>query len=231
MKIKSILLICAFFILSGCSSNEIEGTYSLNSDSGIYDYLHGTVKNVSEVYAVGSDGSTFKGEVNDDGFYQIAVPSLGIEQTVEVFLKNDKETLNEHLIIDKKETIDDYENFAFMMNAVIESINENAKTRFPVQQKDGTQDVSIENGVTTSVNVYDGKLIGLDMHANSFANNELPTLLAAFQGSYDATNDRIAEAYNNTMETKERNSFTSNGYKFTFEYSLDDLYASIIKVK
>lgn len=230
MKIKSILLVFFFFALSGCSSSKIEGTYSLNSDSGIYDYLYGTVKNVDEVYAVGSDGSVFKGKVDGD-YYQIAVPSLGIEQTVEVFLKNDKETLSENLIIDKKEAIDEYENFAFLMNAVIRNINENAKTRFPTQQKDGTHDVVIENGVTTSVNVYDGRLIGLEMHANGFANNEMPTILAAFQGSYDATNERIAEAYNNTTETKEKNSFVSNGYSFTFEYSFDDLYASIIKVK
>lgn len=231
MRIKSILLICAFFVLSGCSSNEIEGTYSLNSDSGIYDYLHGEVKNVKEVYAVASDGSQFTGQLDESGFYQIAVPSLGIDQTVKVVLKNDKEIFEEDLIIEQKEIIGDYNEFALLMNLYIPAINPNAKTEFPLNQPDGISDISIENGVTTTVNVYDGNLIGLEMHGTQIANKELQTVLVAFQQTFDIENDRISEAFNNTLDTGESHSFTSKGFQFTFEYSESDLFASIIKVK
>lgn len=229
MKKKRILLLFFLLFFAGCSKKEIEGTYSLNSDSGIYDYILGTVKNVDKVFATASDGKKIETELTDDGLYQLGVLSLGIDQTIKVSLINEHETLEEELIIPKKESIDNYEDFATIMNQVIPAVNKDAKTRFPETRKDGAEDIAVENGVTTAVNVYDGNLIGLDIHAENFANNELPTIIAAFQGSYDANNERVAEAYNNTLETLEKNSFVSNGFKFTFEVLEGRTFASIIK--
>lgn len=215
-------------LLTGCSSNEIEGNISVDNDEAIYAYIEGSGKNIDVLEAKTSDGSIFKGEKDGDDF-QIAVPFLGVDQNITVAFKNDDGSLDKDVTIDAKEKIDNYENFAYMMNSVIASINDNAKTSFPESVDDGFMDVANENGVTTTVNVYDGNIIGLEMRTEGDANQELPTILAAFQGVYEAENKRVAEAYNNILESKEETSFTSNGYVFNFEYNGDTLFADVYR--
>ncbi|MCD1025790.1 hypothetical protein [Enterococcus sp. SMC-9] len=225
---KLVFGLMGILILTGCSSREIEGSISVDNDEAIYAYIEGSGKNIESLEAKTSDGTIFKGELDKNDF-QIAIPFLGVEQNVVVTFKNEDGTLDKDVTIDAKKEIDSYENFSYMMNTVISSINADAKTSFPESVDDGFMDVANENGVTTTVNVYDGNIIGLEMRTEGDVNQELPTILAAFQGTYEAENKRVAEAYNNILDTKEETSFTSNGYVFNFEYNGDTLFADIYK--
>ncbi|OJG71799.1 hypothetical protein RV11_GL003520 [Enterococcus phoeniculicola] len=231
-------------LLVGCSTSEKDNSkpnnsntsseisYSLdpnlNTDSGIYDYVIGDPDGLESIEIRTPDGNIYKGDIRKD-IYQVGVPSLGIDQNVKINYSFKNQTDSMEVLIPAKKTIDDYSHFSKMMNAVIENVNPDAKTRFPISVEEGASTISIENGVTTNINVYDGNLIGLELNMKQDVNKEMASILATFQGVYDLKNEGIATAYNNTLESHEKTSFTSKDLVFTFEYLDDQIIASIIR--
>ena len=215
------------FILTGCSK-QIEMDYTINSDGAIYDYVLGTVENADSVKLKTSDGNIQEGTIDGKDF-QVSIPILGEKQNATLIFENEDGQLTKEVTFPKKQSIDLYVDFADKMNTEIYRTNPDAKTVFPTYGENGIQDISTENGVTVSTNIYNGEITGLQMRTEGDANKELPTILVAFQNAYDANSDKIAEAYNNTLDTKEKTSFTSNGYTFLFEYNQNILFVDIFK--
>lgn len=236
------LLLLSLFLLSACNhassnetkedlfkKNELTVSTQINSDSGIYDYIYGDSLSLSSISARTSEGNIYEGVIHD-GIFQIAIPSLGVDQNVKLLFSDGEKDNSSEIIIPSKKTIDNYENFAKQINSTIPEINNLAKTRFPEDVENGVKDIALENGVTTTINVYDDNLIGLELKTDGDVNKELATIFVAFQMVYNALNDSVSDAYNNTLTTKEKNTFTSNGFLFTFEYSDSTLFASVVKI-
>lgn len=239
---KARLVLLSLFLLSACSSptvqevsqnssteTELTVSANINSDSGIYDYIYGDNSTVTSISARTPQGNIYNGILHD-GIFQIAVPSLGVDQNVKLLFSDGKKENTSEINVPSKKIIDNYPNFAKQINSFIPEINELTKTRFPENVENGIKDIAMENGVTTTINVYDGNLIGLELKTEGDANKEMATIFVAFQMAYDALNDGISDAYNNTIDTKEKNTFISKGFNFTFEYSDSTLFASIIKI-
>lgn len=228
---KKYLFVLGFtvILLSGCKQPEIEKTSVIQTD-GVYNYIKGkTTVDIKSVSLKTQNGTEYKGQFNEDEFL-VNSPALLSDENVSVFLTfdNDK-SVEKNYFLKKRIAIDDYSNFAKNMNLVIANINENAKTKFPTSQSDGVAIIGNENGVTTNINVQDGQLVGINLSSAGDSNKEMATIISAFQGNYNANNNGVAEAYNNTLESKKESSFSSNGFNFSFMYNGDDLTTDITR--
>ncbi|WP_326717734.1 hypothetical protein [Vagococcus jeotgali] len=228
---KKILISLGFLsiFLVGCSKSEITESKIIQSD-GIYNYYKGQAnEKIESITLTTQNGTVIDGQVNGTEFMTSSPALLTNEKTLVVINFENGDILEENIDFPKRKSIDNYKDFAMKMNLFISEINENAKTRFPESQSDGTSIISLENNVTTNVNIQDGQIIGVNLSTTGDANKEMATILAAFQTIYQSNNDGVAEAYNNTLETKRTNSFSSGGFLFTFSYNGENLFADIIK--
>lgn len=213
--IFSSLLLC-FVLFAGCSKS-IEFSAKVDSEEAIYEYIQGDIKGADVVEAKTSDGNVYNGEILNNK-YQISIPALGEKQKVSISAKNKTNSVEKELELLAKKPFDDYFLFSLSMNKEIKEINNNAKISFPSEVKNGISDVSNQNGVIATVNVYNDKILGIQLRTDSDINKEIPTVLLAFQKVYNASSENIAIAYNNILKDKEKTSFTANGYDFIFEY-------------
>ena len=229
---KTLFFISSFILvsfLSGCNQPEITNSKIVQND-GIYNYYKGkTNEKIKKVYITTQNGNIIDGQYDGVEFMTTSPALLSEENSlVTIELSNDKK-IEKNITFKKRKPIDSYKLFSEKMNLFLSSINENAKTKFPKTMNDGTSIVSNENGVITNINVQDSQVVGMNMSTKGDANQEMASIIVSFQSAYDASNNGVSEAYNNTLESKKENSFSSGGYLFTFSYNGDDLVSDIIK--
>lgn len=229
---KMFLGIAFLVVLTGCTSKEASMDITKNQDGGIYDYVYGkspeTIKSVS-----GDDQAGNALDIDVVGKeFQVAVPALLNDQNLDLKVEyaNGNET-KQNIKLKGRLAIDEYPNFVALMNDRIIQTNDKAKTEFPFTVEDGISTISDVNGVKTNINVQDGKILGINMTSESDVDKEMATIIVAFQESYHANNEGVADAYNNALDNKKKTSFESNGFKFTFEKNRNELFADIAKVK
>lgn len=221
-------------VLGGCAKKEYSADTTIDQDSGIYDYISGDASgSLKQVKLTSENGEEFQAQVEGTKF-QAHAPAMLHDQEVELKLTfDDGHELTKNVELKKRNAIDEYESFAAKMNPLISGSNENAKTQFPSTEEDGIHVISSENGVQTNANIQDGKLLGISIvDKGEDIHKETPTILVCFQIEYSPNNkgsDGVTKAYNNILESKKKTSFTTHGYKFTFEYNKDKLFADIIK--